>query len=411
MHALRQWVNLPATVQLLLVTQMLFNIGFYLVVPFLALYMTDSLAASAAMVGFVLGLRTFSQQGMFFVGGALADWWGIRPVLLTGIAIRIAGFALAGYSTSLPELIVAVIFIGFGAALFSPAMDTALAFYGVRLEGVSRQDLFAMDAWFSRIGELVGPVLGTVLIPLGFQLVAYSGAALFGIIFVLHLLITPAIETPTRQSALTGFREVFSNKKFVIFAVAYSVYLVGYNQLYQGLPVEVERASGSQAALGSMFIIASVVSVFGQMPLNGVAARMGRSRAIGVGFAIQAAAFVWVAVTNWWDSLAVAVVFVVTLSVGQMLAVPVSRDLVGVLARERRLGTYFGVLNSFGGLAVLIAATAVGPLYDDPSSSRAWWAIAVALLIAGVVAVLVARTVPPASSAYPDEPDEPDESA
>lgn len=84
MNASRQWAMLPAVVKLLLVTQLLFNVGFYLVVPFLSFYMTDSLVASAAMVGLVLGLRTFSQQGDVFVGGALADWWGIRPVLLVG---------------------------------------------------------------------------------------------------------------------------------------------------------------------------------------------------------------------------------------------------------------------------------------------------------------------------------------
>jgi hypothetical protein len=30
------------------------------------------------MVGFVLGLRTFSQQGLFVVGGALDDRYGVR---------------------------------------------------------------------------------------------------------------------------------------------------------------------------------------------------------------------------------------------------------------------------------------------------------------------------------------------
>lgn len=37
--------SLPAAVKVLLVTQMLFNIGFYLVVPFIAVQMTDSLGA------------------------------------------------------------------------------------------------------------------------------------------------------------------------------------------------------------------------------------------------------------------------------------------------------------------------------------------------------------------------------
>ncbi len=42
------------------------------------------------MVGFVLGLRAFSQQGLFVVGGWLVDRYGVRPVVLTGCALRIA---------------------------------------------------------------------------------------------------------------------------------------------------------------------------------------------------------------------------------------------------------------------------------------------------------------------------------
>jgi hypothetical protein len=49
-------------------TQLTSGIGFFAVLPFLA----EHLAPRSGMVGFVLGLRTFSQQGLFMVGGALA---------------------------------------------------------------------------------------------------------------------------------------------------------------------------------------------------------------------------------------------------------------------------------------------------------------------------------------------------
>ena len=95
LHDASRFLRLPLSVQLLLVTQMLFNVGFYLVVPFLATYMTDNLAASGAMIGFILGLRTFSQQGLFFIGGGLTDRCGIKTVLLVGIAIRVLGFVVS----------------------------------------------------------------------------------------------------------------------------------------------------------------------------------------------------------------------------------------------------------------------------------------------------------------------------
>ena len=46
----------------LLGSQFVFNIGFYAVVPFLAI-LRDDMLLSGGLIGLVLGLRTFSQQG------------------------------------------------------------------------------------------------------------------------------------------------------------------------------------------------------------------------------------------------------------------------------------------------------------------------------------------------------------
>src|ERR687889_2917607 len=70
---LRDFGRLPRVVQLLVLTQLTFNIGFYMVLPYLATHLTEDLALAGAVVGLVLGLRTFSQQGLFVVGGTLTD--------------------------------------------------------------------------------------------------------------------------------------------------------------------------------------------------------------------------------------------------------------------------------------------------------------------------------------------------
>jgi predicted MFS family arabinose efflux permease len=72
------------TVRLLVLTQLAFNIGFFMVLPYLSVHLTEDLGLRAAFVGVVLGLRTFSQQGLFFIGGSLADRWGVKPVVVAG---------------------------------------------------------------------------------------------------------------------------------------------------------------------------------------------------------------------------------------------------------------------------------------------------------------------------------------
>ena len=43
---------------------------------FLALFLRDDMLLSGGLIGLILGLRTFSQQGMFILGGTLADRYG-----------------------------------------------------------------------------------------------------------------------------------------------------------------------------------------------------------------------------------------------------------------------------------------------------------------------------------------------
>ena len=135
-------------VKLVLASMVLFNVGFYLVVPFLAVHLSEELGFASWIVGLVLGLRTFSQQGMFFLGGSIADRFGRRPVILWGIAIRIVGFVVLALASSLPAVIVGILLIGFAAALFAPAVESANADIGRQLEDsgvIKRTELFGYE--------------------------------------------------------------------------------------------------------------------------------------------------------------------------------------------------------------------------------------------------------------------------
>ena len=101
--SLAMLMALPAPLRLVIITQFAFNVGFYLVVPFIAAHLAKDLLLAEWIIGLLLGLRTFSQQGMFFLGGALADRFGIKNAIIVGCVIRICGFlALTGATWPAP---------------------------------------------------------------------------------------------------------------------------------------------------------------------------------------------------------------------------------------------------------------------------------------------------------------------
>lgn len=321
-------------------------------------------------------------------------------MLLTGVALRVAGFLIAGLAVNVEMMFVGVILIGFAAALFSPAVEATLAREGVTLEKagvVTRSRIFALDNSWSQLGALTGPVLGALLIPVGFAAVCITGAVIFAGIFVLHLIVLRDLEATRavgpgerRPSMLSAWGRVLRNRTFVVFALLYSTYLAAYNQQYLALPVELRRATGSDELLGWFFAIVGVFVVALQGPVNRVASTWRTSTALVSGFLVMAASFLVVAAAAPFEvagpaALAPALTFVLVLQLGMMIAVPISRDLVGTIAGDEDLGSYYGFLNSFGGLAVLIASTALGALLDaaetpGPAASVPWLVMAVVLV-------------------------------
>jgi MFS family permease len=68
--------------RVLMINQFGINMGFFMLMPYLANYLAGPLGLAAWAVGLVLGVRNFSQQGMFIIGGTLADRMGYKALIV-----------------------------------------------------------------------------------------------------------------------------------------------------------------------------------------------------------------------------------------------------------------------------------------------------------------------------------------
>lgn len=394
---------------LLLASSLVFNIGFYAVVPFLAIFLRDDLLLSGWAIGLVLGLRTFSQQGMFLLGGALSDRYGARVIILLGCVVRIAGFLLLGLSDTLAPVILGACLTGVGGALFSPSIEALLAQAGTHSEKAgkrSRAEWFALSAVCAELGAVLGPLLGSLLSGYGFQPVALAGSGLFLIALLVLFFTLPASPKRVAELKIVPWWQTFRQPRFVAFIIAYSAYLFSYNQLYLALPVELRRAGGSEKDLGPLFVLASVLVIVLQMPLARFARRIGAARILPAGFGLLSSAFVAVALFAWtippegWLRLMPSVLLITLLTLGQMLIVPVGMDMIPRFAGEHNLGAHYGALSSMGGVAVLAGNFLLGGLLDNalmPSTGAVipWLALAAVPFLSALAMWRICRQLPP----------------
>ncbi|MFD8101143.1 MFS transporter [Nocardia fluminea] len=376
-----------------------FNIGFYLVVPFLAVHLADDLGLAAGVIGTVLGLRMLAQQGLFFLGGALAERLGYRRTALSGIAVRVTGFGVLAVADSLATVITGVLLVGAAAALFAPAVEGANAAYGRQLEDAGvlpRAEVFGLEQMAGRVGMVMGPILGALLLTVPFAWTAGVAAALFAVIGMLFVRWFP--EPPRRDADVVSIvgvvRVVARNGEFLAYAGLWAIQLAAVSLVYLMLPMEL-AAVGADRFVGWAYVVAALVVLGGQIPMLRIIARIGNRRALIWGFLIMGGGFAVpsiVPVTPLWVVMGV-LGWLVLLNAGQMLLVPALRDAVAATARETYLSAHFGAMNSLGGVLCVVASAAAGSAYAaigaTPWGRAMVWSVA-AVCIAGGAAVTLA---------------------
>lgn len=388
----------PLAIRLLLVNQLGVNIGFYLLIPYLATHLGEDLGMSAAVVGIVLGVRNLSQQGLFILGGSAADRLGARGVIIAGCALRTVGFALFALGDGLPVLLAASILSGLAGALFNPAVRAYLAAEA----GDRKAEAFALFNIFATTGALVGPLIGSALLLVDFRVSALTAAAIFALLTAAQAAVLPAREVPPSKGGVLGdWREVLANRAFLAFSLAMVGMFTMENQLYLLLPDGARRATGWDGAAGLVFLVGTLANLTLQMRITRSLKERGtRARWVAIGLALMGAAFVPpMAVAGASGTgggagrAALALVPVLAgallLYVGVMIAQPFVMELIPEFGRAELTGTYFGIFYVVSGIAAAVGNTVVGWAMDAGAHGTPWlpWACCLAFGLASAAGV------------------------
>jgi MFS family permease len=369
--------SFSASIRLLMVQQFTINTAFYMLMPYLAVHLAHGLGMAAWAVGLVLGVRNFTQQGMFLVGGTLADRLGYKPVMVAGCVLRTAGFGMLGFADSLPALVAASAATGFAGALFNPAVRAYLA----EEAGERRVEAFAVFNVFYQAGMFVGPLVGLALLATDFRVVCAVAAALFLALTVLQVRSLPGRRAATRSeptSVAADWRTVVRNRPFLLFSAAMIGSYVLSFQVYLALPLQAQRAvpDAGNAVTSALFAVSAAVAVAGQLKITRWArARWSPHQAIVCGITLMGTAFLLplfgsgtvteeTGMLGWVRTLVPLFAAVAVLGLGTAVVYPFEMDTVVSLAGGRLVATHYGLYNTVSGLGITLGNLATGAVWD-----------------------------------------------
>lgn len=164
-------------------------------------------------MGIALGLRQFIQQGLGVFGGAIADRFGAKPMIITGMLLR-AAMAIA---TEPWLLCLSCALSGLGGTLFDPPR-TALVVKLVRPQ--ERGRFYSLLMMQDSAGAVIGALIGSWLLQYNFTVVCWGGAVLFVLAAAFNAWLLPAYRISTVRAPISeGLLRVIRDRRFLIYVL------------------------------------------------------------------------------------------------------------------------------------------------------------------------------------------------
>jgi proton-dependent oligopeptide transporter, POT family len=383
----------------------------------LAIYLTANAAEhglgfSEESVGFLQGLIYACTYVIPILGGALADRYGYRKMLLVAFSLLTTGYFISGQMSTYGLVFLSLLVMATGAGLFKPIISGTIA--RTTTEQTSGFG-FGIYYWMINLGAFLAPLAVSILRGFSWSLVftassIYCALMLLPALFLYREPPRPA-NTKSLRDVLSGAARVLGDARFMLMIVVYSGFWILYfqnfgsvlwflrdfidptpvNQAFNalGIPLRFDAEHVTVINAGTIILLQVLVSriVKNVRPLYAMVGGIG----IGVlGFVcLSFAATVWVFI------LGIAV-----FSIGEMTAHPKYYSYVGIIAPQESKAVYMGYAFLYGVIGSLIGSNLGGALYEawlkplvgtaaGSDQTRAFWLTFAALGLIAMIGLML----------------------
>ena len=345
---------------ILLLDNLFIVLGFYVVFPLVSTHFVSQVGWSALFVGFALGFRQFVQQGFGLIGGAIADRFGAKPMIITGMFLRSIGFISMALATEHWLLLISCLLSALGGLLFDPPrMGLTIKFTRPHERGKFISLLMIQD----NAGAVIGALIGGILIDYDFQLVCWCGALIFFLCGIFNLMYLPAYHIAIGKAPIVnGMKMVLKDRKFTHYVLTLTGYYVLWVQIMLMLPLTITHVSGSPSYVKWMYAIQAIISLCLLYPLARISEKYFRlDQRLKFGLLLMSFAFIIIGFTS---QLSILLSLIALFYFGAIIAEPARETLATVLTNPKAKGSYMGFSRLGLALGGFIGYTGAGWLYD-----------------------------------------------
>lgn len=315
-----------------------------MVIPFLSLYLTESLNFKLSDVGWIMTFFGLGSLVGTWLGGKLTDRFGYYKVMLISLLATGFFFVFLQFATTFVQFCSGIFFVMLVADAFRPAMFVALNAYS-KPENKTRSVTLIRLA--INLGFSAGPAVGGIII----VSLGYNG--LFwvdGVTCVLASFLLLKVLHPKKARILDEVKVVnpvsaYKDRSFWVFFIAMFIFGFTFLQYFSTMPLyykEIHALSEFQIGL-LMAFNGFFIFVF-EMPLIKWLEnpKYSKIKLVALGMFLVSVSFVVLNITSW---IGILILGMFLMTIGEMIAFPFSNAFAVERAKKGNQGEYMALYS------------------------------------------------------------------
>jgi len=362
---------------------MLINRSGTMVVPFMTLYLTQSLGYSISRAGIVMGIFGAGAICGGFIGGRLSDRFGFYPVQLVTLACGGALFMVLGQMRSYPMICAFTFLLAVVNESFRPANSVAIAHYS---KEENRTRSFSLNRLAINLGWALGGSLGGFIAAHNYNLLfVIDGITNIGAAILLRIFLAPARqEKHAKPAAKKAPRfEVYRDTRYMVFTVLVLLFAFAFFQLFSTLPVYYRQSLHlSEQVIGAtMAGNGLIIALFEMVLVFRLEGKRHPLQYIPAGTLVVGLSFVVFNILP--GALGVAIISMLLVTIGEMFSMPFMNTYWISRTTEANRGQYAGLYTVSWAMAQVLGPATGAGFADEFGFTALWWMI-------GGIAILAA---------------------
>ncbi len=371
-----QFAAFPRTFRILVGATFIDRLGGGLIFPFLSLYVAQRFNVGMTEIGLVFGTWSISSLIGSTIGGALADKYGRKIILIFGLLFSAGTALFMGLVNNFRVFYLVAIFAGVFSDIGHPAQQAMVADLlsdGQRAEG------FSLLRVVANLAVTIGPAIGGLLAGVSYLLLFILDAC--ASVITAAIVFKKIPETKPERSAdhpveslmttLAGYGKVTKDRFFMGFILASIMMIFVYIQMYSTLSVYLYEIHDIPAkGFGFMMSMNAAMVVLFQFWIT---RRIKKYQPMLLMVAATVLYGIGFSMFGFVDAFSFFMLAMAIITVGEMVHIPTSQALVAYFAPEEMRARYMAAFGFTWAIPNAIAPTLAGLVMDNYDPSWVWY--------------------------------------